>query len=91
MMRDEGRVVRRVDKRHQCVCTVKDSGLHSLGPVTTHSLYLSERKDGVVRLAFYVNHSDNSVDQDHEEIIERHQMEDNENLSKEKSIKDGGS
>lgn len=44
----------------------------------------------MVRLAFYVNHSGNSIDQYHEEIIERHQIEDNENLSKEKSIKDGG-
>lgn len=44
----------------------------------------------MVRLAFYVNHSGNSMGQDPEGITERHQMEDNENLSREKSIKDGG-
>lgn len=43
---------------------IKKSGIHSSGMVKPQKFDLSWRKDGVIRVAFYVNHSGNSVDQD---------------------------
>lgn len=53
-----------VDKRHEATVPIKKSGIHSSGMVKPQKFDLSWRKDGVIRVAFYVNHSGNSVDQD---------------------------